>query len=63
MDRRTKHTEIMQNIVSSIRNLTLFKIFLILAVSFIQVFLIKKFMGDGKVYANNNNIFDVSGGI
>lgn len=67
MDRRTKHTEVMQNIVSSIRNLSLFKIFLILCVSVIQVFLIKKFMGNGngnnKVGYNNNPFFDVSGGI
>ena len=63
MDRRTKHTEVMQNIVGSIRNLSLFKIFLILCVSFIQVFLIKKFMGNSKVVSNNNPFFDVSTGI
>jgi hypothetical protein len=63
MDRRTKHTEVMQNIVGSIRNLSLFKIFLILCVSFIQVFLIKKFMGNNKVGSNINPFFDVSSGI
>ena len=63
MDRRTKHTEVMHSIVSSIRNLSLFKIFLILCVSFIQVFLIKKFMGSGKAVSNNNPFFDISNGI
>lgn len=64
MDRRTKHTEIMHNVVGSIRNLSLLKIFLILIISFIQVFLIKRFMGSGKlVYNNNNPFFDVSSGI
>lgn len=63
MDRRTKHTEVMHSIVDSIRNLSLFKIFLILCVSFIQVFLIKKFMGSSKVVSNNNPFFDISNGI
>ena len=63
MDRRTAHSDIMHNIVDSIRNLSLFKIFLILCVSFIQVYLIKKFMGGNKIVSNNNPFFDVSGGI
>ena len=61
MDRRTKHNEVMHSIVDSIRNLSLFKIFLILCVSFIQVYLIKKFMGGDKVVHNNNPFFDVLG--
>ena len=63
MDRRTKHTEVMQGIISSIRNLSFFKIFLILIVSFIQVFFIKKFMGSNKSVSSHNPFFDVSGGI
>ena len=63
MDRRTKHTDVMHNIVGSIRNLSMFKVFLILCVSFIQVFLIKRFMGNNKVVSNNNPFFDISNGI
>jgi hypothetical protein len=62
MDRRTKHTDIMHNVVGSIRNLSLLKIFLILCISFIQVFLIKRFMNSGKL-VYNNPFFDVSSGI
>ena len=63
MDRRTKHTEIIHTAVDSIRNLSLLKIFLILSVSSIQVFLIKKFIGNNKMVSSNNPFFDVSTGI
>jgi len=63
MDRRTKHTEVMHTIINSIRNLSFFKIFLICLVSFIQIFLIKKFMGTGKSVTSNNPFFDVNTGI
>jgi len=64
MDRRTKHAEVMDTIISSIRNLSFFKIFLICLVSFIQIFLIKKFMGTSKSVSNSNNpFFDISNGI
>jgi hypothetical protein len=45
-DRRSKHTEIINGILASVRNLTFLKLFVIIGVSVLQVFLIQKFFGN-----------------
>jgi hypothetical protein len=56
VDRRNKHTMIINDILSSLRSITLFKIFIILLVSIMQIFLIQKFFSFKKV--NIGNIYD-----
>ena len=53
MDRRTKHNIITTEIVDSIKNITFFKVLVILVISGLQVFLIKRFyLGSRKVTGN-----------
>ena len=48
VDRRTKHNQILNDIISSVKNLTLLKIFVVLFLSIFQVFIIEKFFGPDK---------------
>lgn len=45
MDRRNKHTDVINQITRYIKNMSYLKIFIVVAVSLMQVFLIQKFYG------------------
>lgn len=57
VDRRTKHNQILNDIIASIKNLTLLKIFVILFLSIFQVFIIEKFFGPDKRVSTVKGVF------
>ena len=65
MDRRSKHTIVIGEIVTSIRHISYLKILVVVLVSLLQVFLIHKFFGGKKSSSAlgypNTNVFDMSG--
>ena len=48
MDRRNKHADIVTQITNSVRNITVFKVFVVIIMSVIQILLIKRFFGNSK---------------
>lgn len=65
MDRRNSHLTIINDIISAIRNMTFFKIAIIVIVSLMQIFLIKRFLGSGKkiTYGGQNPFYGDNIGI
>ncbi len=65
MDRRSKHSIVIGDIVTSIRHISYLKILVVVLVSLLQVFLIHKFFGGKKSSSSlgypNTNVFDMSG--
>ncbi len=64
MDRRNKHTMVINDIGSSIKHISYFKIVVVVLVSLLQVFLIGKFLGGSKknsVGYSTNGLFEMSG--
>lgn len=64
MDRRNKHTMVMNEIGSAIKHISYFKMIVVILVSLLQIFLISKFMGGGKkssVSYSTNGLFEMSG--
>ena len=61
MDRRNKHSEVVSDIINSIRNITFAKVIVILVVSIFQVIFIQRFFGGRKPNMNlSNNVFEMS---
>ena len=63
MDRRSKHSGIINEIGNSIVHISYLKIFVILLVTFLQVLLIRKFFGENKKTSNSNFYSSSQGGI
>jgi hypothetical protein len=64
MDRRNKHTMVMNDIGSSIKHISYFKIIIVVLVSALQVFLISRFLGGSKKSSagySTNGLFEMSG--
>lgn len=59
MDRRNSHTGIINDIISSIQQMTFFKIAIVVVVSLMQVFLIKRFLASGRkiTYGGQNEFY------
>jgi hypothetical protein len=47
MERRNIHTGIITGIIDSLKSLTYLKVFIILLISILQIYLIQKFFGSG----------------
>ena len=63
MDRRNSHTNIINDIISAIKQMTIFKIFIIIAVSLMQIFLIKNFLKGNKIAYGQNPFYGENIGI
>jgi hypothetical protein len=64
MDRRNKHTMVLNDIGSSIKHISYFKILVVVLVSLLQVFLINRFLGGSKKASagySTNGLFEMSG--
>ena len=65
MDRRNKHTMVMNEIGSAIKHISYFKMVVIILVSLLQIFLISKFMGGSSkkssVGYSTNGLFEMTG--
>jgi hypothetical protein len=64
MDRRNKHTEIIKEIIGYISNMSYLKIFIVILVSLLQVFLIQRFYGGSDKRSTGykpSSIYDMQG--
>ena len=48
MDRRNKHSDIVTHITNNVRNITVFKVLVVIIMSVIQIMLIERFFGNSK---------------
>ena len=48
MDRRNMHTQFIDKIIESVKNVTIFKVVIILVISALQILLIQKFFSSSK---------------
>jgi hypothetical protein len=64
MDRKNKHNDILTDLITSIRHMSYLKILVIVLVSLLQVFLVKKFYGGNSKKSagyNPTNIYEMGG--
>lgn len=67
MDRRNKHSLVINDIIQSIKRISYLKILVVIMVSLLQVFLIHKFFGNGNKSSlpsynySHKNVYDIGG--